>query len=206
MSVLRSVCAGGVLQCTATRHQHTHSSRPTPNCTKDTICCICKRNYNNHCSWRWTYKPETCRAEVNKYSVASSWKLIRISIIIYVCQSPSPSTCPRVQVEWFGSQLMYFDEEWYLNIFWNSIKKIHVSHYIPTRVTGVLHIHRCKFMTISSWILLAMKNNPDTYFTGNWNIYFMFNNFFLIMLFNPLQTKRRLLYLKPQSVPRCKHF
>ena len=23
---------------------------------------------------------------------------------------------------------------------------------------------------------------------------------------NPLKTKRRLLYLKPQSVPRCKHF
>jgi hypothetical protein len=28
--------------CTATRHQHTLSSRPTPNYTKDTICCICK--------------------------------------------------------------------------------------------------------------------------------------------------------------------
>ena len=26
----------------ATRHQYTHSSRPTPNYTKDTICCICK--------------------------------------------------------------------------------------------------------------------------------------------------------------------
>jgi len=24
--------------------------------------------------------------------------------------------------------------------------------------------------------------------------------------FNPLQTKSRLLYLKTQSVPRCKHF
>jgi len=24
--------------------------------------------------------------------------------------------------------------------------------------------------------------------------------------FNPLKTKRRLLYLKNQSVPRCKHF
>jgi len=24
--------------------------------------------------------------------------------------------------------------------------------------------------------------------------------------FNPLQTKRRLFYLKTQSVPRCKHF
>jgi len=28
----------------------------------------------------------------------------------------------------------------------------------------------------------------------------------LIDYFNPLQTKRRQLYLKNQSVPRCKHF
>jgi len=27
---------------TATRHQHTHSSGPTPNYTKDTICYVCK--------------------------------------------------------------------------------------------------------------------------------------------------------------------
>ena len=27
---------------TATRHQHTHCSRPTPNYTKDTTCCIRK--------------------------------------------------------------------------------------------------------------------------------------------------------------------
>jgi len=26
------------------------------------------------------------------------------------------------------------------------------------------------------------------------------------VLFNPLQAKRRLLYLKTQAVPRCKHF
>ena len=28
--------------CTATCHQHTHSTAPKPNYTKDTICCICK--------------------------------------------------------------------------------------------------------------------------------------------------------------------
>jgi len=28
----------------------------------------------------------------------------------------------------------------------------------------------------------------------------------LLKIFNPLKTKRRLLYLKTQSVPRCKHF
>jgi len=27
-----------------------------------------------------------------------------------------------------------------------------------------------------------------------------------VRMFNPLKTKRRPLYLKPQSVPRCKHF
>jgi len=52
------------LHCSATRHQHTHSSRPTPSYTKDTICCICKGNYNIYCSWRWAYKLETCRAKV----------------------------------------------------------------------------------------------------------------------------------------------
>ena len=42
---------------------HTHSPGPTPSYTKDTICCICKEIVNIHCSWRWAYKPETCRAE-----------------------------------------------------------------------------------------------------------------------------------------------
>ena len=27
-----------------------------------------------------------------------------------------------------------------------------------------------------------------------------------VCIFNPLKTKRRVLYLKTQSVPRCKHF
>ena len=34
---------------------------------QDTICCICKGNYKFYCSWRWAYKPETCRAKINKY-------------------------------------------------------------------------------------------------------------------------------------------
>ena len=39
----------------------------TPSCTKDTIWCICKGNYKFYWSWRWAYKPETCRAKINKY-------------------------------------------------------------------------------------------------------------------------------------------
>ena len=36
------VCWWRVALRVATHHQHTHSSRPTPSYTKDTICCICK--------------------------------------------------------------------------------------------------------------------------------------------------------------------
>jgi len=64
------------LHCSATRHQHTHSSGPTRNQTKPrTPYATYIRNYNIHCSWRWACKPETCRAErtQNKYSIASSW-------------------------------------------------------------------------------------------------------------------------------------
>jgi len=38
------------------------------------------------------------------------------------------------------------------------------------------------------------------------NTRFMFKLGHLLMCINPLRTKRRLHYLKTQSVPRCKHF
>ena len=51
----------------------------TPSCTKDTICCICNGNYKFYCSWRWAYKPETCRAKINKYLYqVGNWLLIYI--------------------------------------------------------------------------------------------------------------------------------
>jgi len=50
------------MSSSSTRLQQTHSSGLTPNYTKDTICCICKK-FNIHCSWRWARKPKTCRAE-----------------------------------------------------------------------------------------------------------------------------------------------
>ena len=31
------------------------------------------RYCNIHCSWRWAYKPETCRAESTHINIASSW-------------------------------------------------------------------------------------------------------------------------------------
>ena len=38
------------------------------------------------------------------------------------------------------------------------------------------------------------------------NDFFCLSHGRYIYIFNPLQTKRRPLYLKPQSLPRCKHF
>ena len=50
-------------QCSATRHQHTHSSEPIPNYTKDTICCICKEFITSIAPEDGRAKSETCRAE-----------------------------------------------------------------------------------------------------------------------------------------------
>jgi len=41
---------------------------------------------------------------------------------------------------------------------------------------------------------------------STWDFHNLQNPSITAMMFNPLKTKRRPLYLKPQSVPRCKHF
>ena len=64
LGVLRSVRAGGELQCNS---PPARTLLKTPSCTKDTIRCICKGNYKFYCSWRWAYRPETFRAKLNKY-------------------------------------------------------------------------------------------------------------------------------------------
>ena len=75
LGVLRSVRAGGVLHCNT---PPARTLLKTPSCTKDTICCICKGNYKFYCSWRWAYKPETCRAKINKYShQVGNWLLFQ---------------------------------------------------------------------------------------------------------------------------------
>jgi hypothetical protein len=55
--------------------------------------------------------------------------------------------------------------------------------------------------------LKNVRKNEDYKFYNT--IYYIQASFFLslrINWFNRLKTKRRLLYLKAQSVPRCKHF
>ena len=64
LGVLRSVRAVGELHCNS---PPARTLLKTPSCTKDTIFCICKGNYKFYCSWRWAYRPETCRAKINKY-------------------------------------------------------------------------------------------------------------------------------------------
>ena len=62
------------MQCSATRHQHTHSSRPTPNYTKGTICCICKEIVTSIAPEDGRVSPKHVELKVhNKYSIALSW-------------------------------------------------------------------------------------------------------------------------------------
>ena len=51
------------MHCSATRHQHTHSSRPTPNYTKDTICYICKEIIKSIAPEDGRVSPKHVRAE-----------------------------------------------------------------------------------------------------------------------------------------------
>jgi len=73
-------------------------------------------------------------------------------------------------------------------------------------VSGINHgisVHRQDSLHISKY-----NNSTDSLYTTLFNevtsglqTYTLY-----LMSFNPLKTKRRLLYLKTQSVPRCKHF
>ena len=47
----------------ATRHQYTHSAGPTPNYTKDTICCICKETVTPIAPEDGRISPKHVRAE-----------------------------------------------------------------------------------------------------------------------------------------------
>jgi hypothetical protein len=74
-----------------------------------------------------------------------------------------------------------------------------MSNFMKIRSVGA-ELFFCSFVKSS--------NNVFEY-AGVLFYYFLeFEEFFFqnYLLFNPLQTKRRLLYLKAQSVPRCKHF
>jgi len=46
----------------------------------------------------------------------------------------------------------------------------------------------------------------DKYKTHKYNVGRAYSCWMINLLVVPLKTKRRLLYLKTQSVPRCKHF
>ena len=69
------------IQCSATRHQHTHSSRPTPNYTKDTICCICKEIITSIAPEDRRVSPKHVRAESTQINTQlhQVGKLIHIS-------------------------------------------------------------------------------------------------------------------------------
>ena len=54
------------VHCSATRHQHTHSSGQTSNYTKDTICCICKEIVTSIAPEDGRVSPEHVELKVHK--------------------------------------------------------------------------------------------------------------------------------------------
>ena len=54
------------LSSSATRHQHTHSSGPTPDYTKDTICCICKETVTSIAPEDGRISPENVELKEHK--------------------------------------------------------------------------------------------------------------------------------------------
>ena len=68
----------------------------------------------------------------------------------------------------------------------------------------VRHLTSNKLYSLDCYMMLLYAKDPKqfTFIT----IYFSTQKLLIGSRFNPLKTKRRLLYLKTQSVPRCKHF
>ena len=63
-----------VARCTATRHQHTHSSGMTPNYIMNTICCICKEIVTSIAPEDGHVSAKHVELKVrNKHSIALSW-------------------------------------------------------------------------------------------------------------------------------------
>jgi len=54
--------------------------------------------------------------------------------------------------------------------------------------------------------IISSKNLILEIVTGSVALYLILSHAIAIWMLNSLKTKRRLLYLKTQSVPRCKHF
>jgi len=78
----------------------------------------------------------------------------------------------------------------------------HKANFTLPRLSAVLH-------KLALWVF---RNETCTWKKPAWNAlifaYIMWRDIssFIVYLFNHLKTKRRPLYLKTQSVPRCKHF
>jgi hypothetical protein len=96
-----------------------------------------------------------------------------LSVCLYVCLS----LCLSVRTEQLSSQWTDFHEIWYLRIFRKPAEKIQVSLKSDNN-NSTLHKDLCKFMIISRWITLRIRNISDKNCRENQNTHFMFNNFF----------------------------
>jgi hypothetical protein len=91
--------------------------------------------------------------------------------------SSCPSVRLSVRMEQLGYQWTDFDKIWYLGFFRKYVEKIKVS-LKSDKNNGYFTPRLFTFMTISSWILLTMRNVLDKSFRGNQNTHFTFKNFF----------------------------
>jgi hypothetical protein len=88
-----------------------------------------------------------------------------------------------------ASSVLIFATNSQLNLLLFQKYLLYIFWWLPRK--PLQHLNIC-YVTLFSWQILFLENTQ-------WEER-------VRKLLNPLMTKRRLLYLKPQSVPRCKHF
>jgi hypothetical protein len=93
------------------------------------------------------------------------------NLLRHVCPSVSLSACNNSAPT--GRILLKFGIWAFLEAPWRKFE----FHYNPTKITGTLHEDVFKFMIISRWIILRMRNVLDKSCRENQNTHFMFSNF-----------------------------
>jgi hypothetical protein len=120
------------------------------------------------------------------HSVTNVYAEFRVYVHSQYCEKELlASLCllvrPSVRLEQLGSSWMDFNETWYLRVFFfleNMLMKVKFLSN-PTRITGPFHEDVFTFITISSWILLIMRNISNKSCRENQNTILCSMSFFL---------------------------
>jgi hypothetical protein len=96
-----------------------------------------------------------------------------LSSYLFVCLSVSLLVHPSVHMEQLGSQWKNFHEIWYLKIFRKTVEK-NLSFIKIRRKKLVIFMQTyIKFMTISGWMFLGLRNISDKNCRENQNVFFV---------------------------------